>query len=76
MNTDRPSAQIDRPSAQICVFPARGRLSSLEGRAQKFAAMEAVARRYAENVRDGGWYHDDAIAEAGAASSDPWRRPS
>ena len=76
MNTDRPSAQIDRPSAQICVFPARGRLSSLEGRAQKFAAMEAAARRYAGNVQEDGWYHDDAIAEAGRPSSGFPRRPS
>ena len=67
----------DRPSAQIYIFPTQGRLSSLEGRAQKFAAMEAAARCYASSVQDDGWYHDDAIAEAaGAASSDPWRRPS
>ena len=66
----------DRPSAQIYIFPTRGRLSSLDGRAQKFAAMEAAARRYANSVQDDGWYHDDAIAEAGRPSSGFPRRPS
>ena len=64
----------DRPSAQIYIFPTRGRPSSLEGRAQKFAAMEA--RRYANSVQDDGWYHDDAIAEACGPSSGFPRRPS
>ena len=66
----------DRPSAQIYIFPTRGRPSSLEGRAQKFAAMEAAARRYANSVQEDGWYHDDAIAEAGRPSSGFPRRPS
>lgn len=53
-------------SAQVIVFPFRERMAGKATVAQKFAAMEADARRQPVNVASGGWYHDEAISDAAA----------
>jgi hypothetical protein len=50
-------------SAQILAFPLRERMASKAGREQKFAMMEATARRHAGVASASGWYHDEAVAE-------------
>lgn len=51
-------------SAEIMLFPFRERMAAKALPEQKFAAMEAIARRHAAVASAGSWYHDAAIAEA------------
>jgi hypothetical protein len=52
-------------SAEIIVFPFRDRMAAKALPEQKFAMMEAIARRH-PTPAGSGWYHEAAIA----ASSD------
>jgi len=57
-------------TARILVFPFRERMAAKALPEQKFAAMEAVARRHPVAASSGSWYHDDAIAKATDKTTD------
>lgn len=48
-------------TAQIFIFPMRERMSAVATREQKFAAMEAAARRHPVSSASDAWYHDEEI---------------
>lgn len=50
-------------SARIIVFPYRERMATKALPEQKFAAMEAAARRCGVASAASSWYHEAAIAE-------------
>lgn len=62
-----PTTFPEGHSARILAFPIRDRVATMASREQKFAMMEAVARRYAGVASASAWYHEEAAAEDGEA---------
>ena len=62
MNTTSGTLQTGH-TARIIVFPYRERMAAKALPEQKFAAMEAAARRGGIASSSDSWYHDAAIAE-------------
>ena len=57
------TTNLDRTSAQILQFPARGRFAATSLN-QETPAMSAAATRVAKVAMDGAWYHEEAVEEA------------
>jgi hypothetical protein len=58
-------ANAHRPSAQILTFPAGGRRTASNLSVQAKFAAEVRAIRKLKIAAESGWYHQDAIEDAG-----------
>jgi hypothetical protein len=57
------TATVNRASAQIFEFPARGRFAQTE-RHDNAAATTNLLPRMVKVASSGAWYHDEAIQQA------------
>lgn len=57
------TANLDRVSAQILQFPARGRFAAAANHDDK-ALANPLAPRIDKIAMGSGWYHDQAIQDA------------
>ena len=58
------ATEVQRPSAQIYIFPSRQRTTSSQLAGQVRKAVEPRGERQARPVVSSGWYHEAAIEEA------------
>ena len=56
------TANVNRVSAKIIEFPARGRFAQVERR-DGAAATTNFSQRVAKVASSGAWYHDEAIQQ-------------
>jgi hypothetical protein len=56
------TTNLDRSSAKIYQFPARGRFAA-DGRFEDPAAAASFASRVAQAALGSSWYHEEAVQE-------------
>jgi hypothetical protein len=61
------STNLNRGSATIYAFPARGRFAVGAPRDEANPAAELRSPRLSETVLTGSWYHEEAVREADRA---------
>ncbi len=58
------TTEIQRESAQVYKFPARGRFATDGAREQSNTVAKFASARIVKAASGSGWYHDAAIEEA------------
>jgi hypothetical protein len=58
------STNLNRGSATIYAFPARGRFAVGAYREEAMPAAELQSPRMSETVLTGSWYHEEAVRDA------------